>query len=206
MKGMSRLFGTGLTLLLLVGSVARADFVSWSYQASGSPVVASDGSSSSGVNFGYDPKVDVVGNSHIAIANLWTFSDAPSSSPAMFTHAGYTLGLQLTDAASGQSGSVNLAGELNGSLSAKSALLTNTYLGNAVQHLALGANLYTVALSGFAPPGPPVSGNGGAISALITVQPNTVPEPAALTLAVLGFAGLGFVTWRRWKNTCASLV
>ncbi len=205
MKGMSRLFGTGLTLLLLVGSVARADFVTWSYEASGTPVVASDGSASSGVNFGYDPKVTVTGNSQLAIANLWTFSDAPSSAPATFTHAGYGLGISLTDAASGQSGTVNFAGELNGSLSAKSALLTNTFLGNTVQQLALGSNLYTVALSAFAPPGPPVSGNGGAVSALITVQPNTVPEPSALALAVLGIGGLGFVTWRRWKNARVGL-
>ena len=197
MHGWSRLFGTGLACLLLVGSTARADFINWSYEGSGSPVLMADNTSTTGVNFNYDPKTSVVGNSAISIANLWTFSQTAPPAADTLTHAGYTLALNLTDAASGQSGSVNFQGELNGTISAKSSLLTNTFLGNTVQSMVLGTNLYTVALGAFSPPGPPTASNAGSISAQITVHPNTVAEPSALVLAVLGLGGLGFVSWRR---------
>ncbi len=202
MKGWSRLFGTGIACLLLVGSSARADFINWSYEGSGSPVVMADNTSTTGVNFSYDPKTSVVGDSAVAVANLWTFSQTQAPSADTLTHAGYNLSLNLTDAASGQSGTVNFQGELNGNISAKSALLTNSFLGSTVQSVVLGSNLYTVALGAFAPPGPPTASNAGSISAQITVQPNSVPEPSALLLAALGFGGLGFVSWRRWQRAC----
>jgi hypothetical protein len=198
MKGVSRLYGTGLALLLLVGSSARAELIAWSYEGSGSPVVTADNTSTTGVNFNYDPRTSVIGDSALAVANLWTFSQTQAPSADTLTHAGYTLSLNLADESSGKSGTVSFQGELNGTINAKSALLTNAFTSALTQSVALGANLYTVTLGGFAPPGPPTASNAGSISALITVHPNTVPEPSALVLAALGLGGLGFVSWRRW--------
>jgi hypothetical protein len=200
MKGLSRLFGTGVAFLLLVGSTARADFVSWTYQGSGTPIVTADNTGATGVNFAYDPVTSVIGNSAVAVANLWTFSVTQPPSADTLTNAGYTLGLNLTDGASGKSGMVNFQGLLNGTINARSALLTNTFLGNTVQSLVLGANVYTVALGSFAPPGPPTASNAGSISAQITVHPNTVPEPSAFVLAALGLGALGFVSWRHYAR------
>jgi hypothetical protein len=180
----------------LVGS-ARADFVSWSYQGSGTPVVTADSTTTTGVNFAYDPTTSVIGNSAIAVANLWTFSQTQPPSADALTNAGYTLSLNLTDGASGKSGSISFQGLLNGAISARGALLSNTFLGSLTQSVLLGSNLYTVTLGSFAPPGPPTASNAGSISAQITVQPNTVPEPPAFVLAALGLGGLGFVLWRR---------
>jgi hypothetical protein len=198
MKGVSRLYGAGLAVLLLVGSGARADLIAWSYQGYGSPVVTADNTSMTGVNFNYDPRTSVIGDSALAVANLWTFSQTQPPSADTLTHAGYTLALNLTDGASGKSGTVSFQGELNGTISAKSALLTNAFMGGLAQSVLLGSNLYTVTLGSFAPPGPPTANNAGSISAVITVHPNTVPEPSALVLAALGLGGLGFVSWRRW--------
>ena len=206
MKGLARLVGTGFAFLLLVGSTARADFVSWTYQGSGTPIVTADHTGATGVNFAYDPVTAVIGNSAIAVTNLWTFSVTQPPSADTLTNAGYTLALNLTDGASGKSGMVNFQGQLNGAISAGSSLLTNTFLGNTVQALVLGANVYTVALGSFVPPGPPTATNAGSISAQITVHPNTVAEPSAFVLAALGLGGLGFVSWRRWQYARLGLV
>jgi hypothetical protein len=206
MKGLSRLCGTGVALLLLVGSTARADFVSWTYQGSGTPTLTAGNASTTGVNFVYDPLTSVVGNSAIAVANLWTFSQTQPPGADTFTNAGYTLALNLTDGSSGKSGTVSFQGLLNGTVSTRSALLTNTFLGSTVKSVVLGANVYTVALGNYAPPGPPTASNAGSISAQITVQPSLVPEPPALVLAALGLGGLGFVSWRRWQAARLGLV
>jgi hypothetical protein len=205
-KGIQRMKRTSLHLgavlaLFVAVSSARADRIAWTFAGSGTGVVSSAFPGTGGVMFTYDPKSPALGPSHIAIANLWTFSEAAQTQPDLFSKAGYQVALEITDAESSQSGIVTFAGELSGALTAKSALVTNTFLGPTSQMLTLGNNAYTVALTAFVPPGPPNSSNAGAISALVTAMPITVPEPSTVVLVALGAAGLGLARWRRLRAT-----
>ncbi|OWK40842.1 PEP-CTERM sorting domain-containing protein [Fimbriiglobus ruber] len=119
----------------------------------------------------------------------------------------YSLTLNLTDGATGQTGSVTIAGVLQGSFDVNQYLLGNASgnpLGNlftspATQTLTLGSTQYTVSAAAYTEPTVPQPAGysfvGGGID--VTVTPMTIgpttPEPGTAALAGLGLAGLGLV-------------
>jgi hypothetical protein len=197
--------GGAALLCLLSAAAARADFVQWTYNWSRSPAkVFADGSTTSYITLTDESQHVATGDSDIVATNLHTFSDAPTSNPAHFTHKGYTLTLTLTDLASAKVGALTFTGEFNGDLSARSANITTIFTGQTMQTLILGDHKYTVVLNQYSAPGPPSQNNNGSIAShiqtFITIS-NLTPEPPAAALAGLGALPLlGFAAWRRGRG------
>jgi hypothetical protein len=107
----------------------------------------------------------------------------------------------LLDVESNQSGTLKFTGVLNGTVSAFSSSLKNTFTGETTQELILGTNRYTVTIGPYTPPGPPDSSNAGAISAYAQVTVTDIqktPEPSTLVLAC---AAAPFVlSWSRRRR------
>jgi hypothetical protein len=205
-KPNTRLFAAALVLCLLAGARARADFINWDYSwnPSSSAVLADNPtmgritlSSASG---------EAVGNSYIVATNIKTVSTADPSTPATFTNAAYGLGLTILDDASGKTGTLSYNGMFNGTLSDKSAIISNTFTGPQTQSVQLGNHLYTVQIGPFAPPGPPTATISGSISALANVSVKDVPEPSTLVLSglCLSLCGAGW-WWRRARDHSLAL-
>jgi hypothetical protein len=205
-KPNTRLFAAAVALCLFAGARARADFINWDYSwnPSSSAILADNPtlgritlSSASG---------EAVGNSYIVATNLRTLSSADPSSLATFTSAAYGLGLTILDEASGQTGTLNFSGTFDGTLSSKSAIISNAFTGPTTQSVQLGDHLYTVQIGPFAPPGPPTATIAGSISALANVAVKDVPEPSTLLLSglCLSLCGAGW-WWRRARSLALDL-
>jgi hypothetical protein len=188
-----------LAALLLPGAAARADLVTWTYNATPSTTfIQADGSPSAGVSLSNDPLVHAQGNSDVALTNLTTLSTADPSSPDKITqHGNWSVSLAITDTASGKSNTVTFTGTLGGTLSSLSAGVTNVFTGTTKFDFVLGNNEYVVTAGMYSPPGPPNASNKGSISAHVDVAPvggggpQKAPEPSTLLLAALGLAGAG---------------
>jgi hypothetical protein len=141
------------------------------------------------------------GGSYLVATNLQAHSTASIQNPDVFTNKTYTLTLFLQDKDSGKSGTISFTGELNGTLTADSTKLTNTFMGDTTQSLVLGNNVYSVTIGPYTPPGPTGAVNSGSIAARADVKVSPViasPEPSSCLLAVLGAGcGLAFVRRRR---------
>jgi hypothetical protein len=83
-------------------------------------------------------------------------------------------------------------------------LITNQFTGDIIQSKVIGNNLYTVAVTSYAPPGPPTATNPGSIGALVGVTPAAAPEPSTLALGGLGLSMLGVRWWRRRSRRTAA--
>jgi hypothetical protein len=193
------LAGAALVLLLASAGEARAEFINWTYSWSNSPgQINADKPGSGYITLDSEGVKPATGDSDIVATNLHTFSNATGDNPDRFTHAAYTLRLTLTDSDSSQSHTLVFTGELNGTLTAGSANISNTFTGQITQEVVLGNHLYRVTMTTYSPPGPPGAINAGSISGhtitLITVA--TLPEPSSLALTCLGAAVLGFRRWR----------
>jgi PEP-CTERM motif len=215
-----------LTCLLFATTSVRADPIAWSYAWTRTPVsVPSDANGTGGISLTLGQGLPMTGDSDITAVNLSTFSSAPAGTIDHFTHSPFTLGLNLTDTASGQTGTTSFAGEFSGTLSPTSAGITATY--DQTPHtLTLGSHLYTIALTSFAAPGIPDSTTVGSIGAHVAVSDvssgglgggstgggggggsvgvSDVPEPATLLLAGLASPALGLVIWRRLAARAAA--
>jgi hypothetical protein len=181
-----------LVVILTMATTARADWIAWTYSWSNSPqtIQADNPSSGGSIALTNEPTLSAVGNTDIVATNIRTYSTAPGSAPDTFTNKAYALTLNLTDSASGQSGAAVFTGVFNGTLTATSANITNTFTSPTTAYLDLGDNQYTVTLTAYTPPGPTGSVNAGAIGAhaVVTVAHivEATPEPTALLLAGIG--------------------
>ena len=188
------------SILLWIGAAdARAELIQWSYSWSRTPTEVHANSPGSGFIALTDEGLkSAAGNSFLVASNLQAHSTATAASPDTFTNKAYTLGLYLLDQDSHQSGTVSFTGEFNGTLTANSSNIANTFTGQTTRTLALGDHLYTVTIGPYTAPGPTGAVNSGSIAARAEVTISTIfhlPEPSSLVLAVLGGAG-GFVITR----------
>ncbi len=193
-----------LIAALSLTPVSRADFIPWTYSWSNSPnaILADNPATGGQITLTNEGNRAVVGDSDIVATNIRTVSTAAPSAPDTFTAKAYTLTLTLTDTASGQSGTAAFTGVFNGSMTATSSDITNTFTSPTTKVLFLGNNEYTINLDAYTPPGPTGSINAGGIGAHATVTVESVgvasssPEPDSLVLAALGLP-LAYFGFRR---------
>jgi hypothetical protein len=196
----------GVAILLCIGSAdARAELIQWSYSWSRSPAeVHSDNHNGAGyLSLTDDGLKSAAGNSYLAATNLQGHSTASPSDPDVFNNKAYTLTLYLQDQDSLKSGTLSFNGQLNGTLTADSSNIKNTFTGLTTQKLVLGDHVYTVTIGPYSPPGPPGGTNSGSIAARAEVSISLIqlPEPSSLALAFLG--AIGGLTLRRRRSRLA---
>lgn len=195
----------GLTwIVLLIGAAdARAELIQWTYNWSRSPAQVHANSPGTGyISLTDEGTKSAAGTSNLVATNLQAHSTATTSHPDVFSNKTYTLSLSLQDQASGKSGTVAFTGEFNGTLTAESSNIKNTFLGATTQTLTLGNHLYTVTIGPYAPPGPTGVVNSGSIAARAEVTVSTIiqtPEPNSCVLALLGGVCAMLVRPRRRK-------
>jgi hypothetical protein len=106
----------------------------------------------------------------------------------------------LVDTSSGASGTLAFTGQFDGTLTAASSNIANTFTGKLTQSIVLGGNLYTVTMGSFTPPRPPGENNSGSINAHASVSVQTAfvtPEPGGFVLAGIAVPFLSIALWRR---------
>jgi hypothetical protein len=208
---------TPLALLFLATGAARADLISWSYDWARTPIaVSADGAGTGTINLATNPGGTIVGDSNVVAVNLATSSSATSDVPDTFSNKAYTLTLTLTDGPSQATGQLNFAGHFDGTLSATSASIKNTFSGDTTKTLHLGNDLFTVSIGPYTPPGAPNASLTGSISAFVSLvsgpvpEPPTpspaaqAPEPSSLVLAALTLPLWGLARRRRGSGSAAT--
>lgn len=198
-----------LTVLFVLAPDCRADLIPWSYRWTASPSQVFSDNAASHVSLSDEPWRTVVGESNIVATNITTHSNTSPSAPDAFTSRPYTLTLQLQDTYhTGQVGSLTFTGLLDGTLSAESSNLSNTFTAETTQQLVVGLTKFTVTIGPFSPPGVPGAVNTGGIAAQATVTAEAIiqelPEPGSLALAGLGLGGMALFALRR-RRTSATM-
>ena len=160
--------------------------------------------------------VQAQGNTGNPAADVQVISTATSANKDELAATGghYTLTLTLyaqdpVAHPGTASGTVSFAGQLQGNVTALSSNLTNSIVGPSSAQVQVGNELFTIAYSGFAEPGPSTEHSYGAISFHISVAPATngggAPEPTSMVLGFLGLSCLGGVVWRARRRNVVAL-
>ena len=194
--------GAAWVLLFFGTAGARAELIQWSYNWSRSPAeVHADSPGTGYISLTDGGLKSAAGSSYLVATNLQAHSTATVANPDVFTNKTYTLSLFLQDQDSGKSGTLSFTGEFNGTLTADSSNIANTFVGAMTQTLQLGDHLYTVTIGPYGPPGPTGASNSGSIAGRAEVTVSTIfqlPEPSSVLLAFLGAScSLAFVRRRR---------
>ena len=227
MRNLSAFLWNAAVASLVVASPARADYMNWSYSAVSSPPVITSGTGSiqlTGVSNG-------TAGSSIQLLGIQDSSSATTTAPDAYK-SNFNVALTVTDNKTHDSGTLNLAGTLAGSLNANGSSVTASFAGPS--SLTLDGHQYTVSVpslqllsnapqqslmasiqvSGAAQGGG--SGGGGhhhappPVPAVNTPPPVSTPpaantpEPTGLVLGGLGLSLLGMA--RGWKRLRRSAV
>jgi hypothetical protein len=199
-----------LAVVLLGSAAAQASPVppanlQWTYNFTpGAPALPVDGGGSSYVGFTNEPTKAAVGNSDVVATNLRVFSAATASVPDTLSASGdysLTMVLSTVDNGTPYSASLTFTGELDGTFSAESANIKNTFGPNSTQTVQLGSYIFTVSLVAYTPPGPPDQVNAGSLAAHVEVTlAEETPEPSTMLLSALGLSCLGGAAWRKRRQ------
>jgi hypothetical protein len=193
----TRLRLAGLLALLAAAAPARAEVIPWDYTVSSSTGLIPSDSGVGSINMLPASGSGVNGIKDVLAAQLQTVGSNTPQAPANFTNAPYSLTISLHDQMSNKTGALTFGGVLNGSFTAGSADIKNTFNSLAPQQVTLGTNTYTVTMGSFVPPGAPTTGPFGRITADVIVSGggpqaavSDAPEPGALALAAIGAGAL----------------
>jgi hypothetical protein len=192
--------------------------VNWTYNFTpntpGNLVLPADNPNSGSVSFTNEPTKSATNSSDVVVTNLKVSSTASPDSPATLNSAGaWSIGLKLTDGATGTSGLMTFTGKLGGTFSQYSANVTNAFNGQTTQTwTASNGDQFKVTLVGYTPPGPPTASNAGSIAAYVQVTPGGTtpgggtPEPSTLVLSFLGLSFAGLSSWRKRRRSLAAML
>jgi hypothetical protein len=175
---------------------AAASFIPWKYSWDNQPSVIYTESPGKGtVTLTNESLTNGADTSNIVATNLTVLSGASPDHPERVKNQSYSLTLFLLDEQSGKSTSLTFTGILDGTISSRTANLSNTFTGLIEQQVVLGQNVYTVRLTTYVAPPPPKAVNQGAIGVQVEAI-RKVPEPSSLVLVGVG-ATLSFGAWWR---------
>jgi hypothetical protein len=130
----------------------------------------------------------------VVLVGLAAFNEGPDAPETIsFDRAPYDVIIHITDLYYSLNGGAEFRGTLDGTISADSSALSNTFLSPMTQSLVLGGNRYTVTIGPFIPPQgwQQTDFQAGEIDAHVQVDPVAAPEPSAMALAALGLSLLG---------------
>ncbi len=214
MKRLLARLGTVLMVLLAAASHVRADYMNWTYTSSPNVAGVSVGATAPGGGASValtDFNTPQAGASSIPVIAYVTSSSL--TSPITFgssvnTPSTYTMALQITDKATGNSGTLNFDGSLAGPMSATTSGVINTLTPIGSNTLSLDGYKFTVTIPSVtlaAPTSPQQN-----IMAMVSVsnasgstvgQTSGTPEPGSLLLGSLGFSFFGVGCWWKRRST-----
>jgi hypothetical protein len=202
-------FGTAvLVLLAAAASPIRADYLNWTYTSNPNvPGIAVNATATTGgasvslTNF----NTPQAGNTSIPVIAYVTNTSATTPvvfGPTSDVPTSYNLALTITDKTTGDSGTLNFTGTLNGALTATTSSVVASFTPVTSNSLTLDGHTYTVTIppTTLAAPTSPqqdirasvsVSNGGGTTG-------GSTPEPTRLVLGSLGFSCFGLGCW--WKR------